>query len=100
MRGDITPDPVFAAQLLQSLFRGTRSHPGRPEGTLGQVAKAAQHGLKMQSDLQPCQHQLSRPPDLVTSAEDVIYLVFDCILCGCQVSLRLNSEGEIDGEFI
>jgi hypothetical protein len=64
------------------------------------VAKAAQDGLKMQSDLQPYQHQLSRPPDLVTSAEGVTYLVFDCILCGCQISLRLDSEGEIDGEFV
>ena len=28
MRGDTTPDPVFAARL-PSLFSGTRSHPGR-----------------------------------------------------------------------
>ena len=54
----------------------------------------------MQFDLQPCQHQLNRPPDLVTDAEGVSYLVFECILCGCQISLRLDSQGEIDGEFI
>ena len=28
------PDPVFAAQLLQSLFSGTRSHPGNSESAL------------------------------------------------------------------
>ena len=54
----------------------------------------------MQFDLQPCHHQLNRPPDLVRDAEGVSYLVFNCILWGCQISLRLDSKGEIDGEFI
>jgi hypothetical protein len=54
----------------------------------------------MQFDLQPCPHQLNRPPDLVTDAEGVSYLVFESILCGCQISLRLDSQGEIDCEFI
>ena len=54
----------------------------------------------MQFDLQPCQHQLNCPPDLVTDAEGVSYLVFEYIVCGCQISLRLDSQGEIDGEFV
>jgi len=36
----------------------------------------------------------------VTDADDISYLLFECILCGCQISLRLDSEGEINGEFI
>ncbi len=54
----------------------------------------------MQFDLQPCRHQLTRPPDLVTGADGVSYLLFECMLCGCETSLRLDSEGEVDGEFI
>lgn len=53
----------------------------------------------MQPYLKPCQHQLARPPDLVTDSDGVSYLLFECVLCGCQVILRLDSEGEIDGEF-
>jgi len=53
----------------------------------------------MQFDLQPCQHQLTRPPDLI-DVDGVSYLLFECILCGCEISLRLDSDGEIDGEFI
>jgi len=54
----------------------------------------------MQSDLQSCQHQLKRPPDLVTDDEGISFLLFECILCGCGISLRLDARGEIDGEFI
>jgi hypothetical protein len=54
----------------------------------------------MQRDLQSCRHQLKRPPDLVTDVGGTSYLLFECILCGCGISLRLDSEGEIDGEFI
>jgi len=54
----------------------------------------------MQSDLQPCRHQLKRPPDLVKDVDGVPFLLFECLVCGCGVSLRLDSEGEIDGEFI
>jgi hypothetical protein len=49
--------------------------------------------------MQPCRHQLTRPPDLV-DVDGVSYLLFECILCGCEISLRLDVEGEIDGEFI
>jgi len=54
----------------------------------------------MQFDLQTCRHCLRRPPGLVTDTDGVSYLVFECVLCGCGISLRLDSEGNIDGEFI
>lgn len=54
----------------------------------------------MPFDVQPCRHQLDRPPEVTSDVDGVSYLVFECVLCGCEVSLRLNSEGEIDGEFI
>jgi hypothetical protein len=54
----------------------------------------------MPLDVQPCRHLLNRPPDLVTDAEGVSYLLFECVLWGCQIGLRLDSAGEIDGEFI
>jgi hypothetical protein len=54
----------------------------------------------MPFDGQPCRHQLDRPPALASGVEGVSCLVFECVLCVCEVSLRLNSEGEIDGEFI
>jgi hypothetical protein len=35
----------------------------------------------------------------MTDSDGVSYLLFECILCGCQVTLRLESEAEIKGEF-
>ncbi len=64
------------------------------------MAEGTKHSLEMQFDLKTCRHQLKRPPDLVTDVDGVSYLMFECILCGCGISLRLDSEGEIDGEFI
>ena len=57
------------------------------------MAEGTEGGLGMQFDpfdLQPC---------LVTDVAGVLYLVFECILCGCEVSLRPDSQGEIDGQF-
>jgi len=54
----------------------------------------------MQLGIKACQHQLSHPPDRVTDSEGLSYLVFECILCGCEISLRLNSEDEVDLETI
>jgi hypothetical protein len=54
----------------------------------------------MHSDAKPCHHQLSRPPELITDIEGTSYLLFECVLCGCGISLRLNAEGEIDGEIV
>jgi len=54
----------------------------------------------MQFDLQPCRQRLERPPELVTDTDGISYLLFECMLCGCEISLRLDSEGEVDGEFI
>jgi len=48
----------------------------------------------------PCQHQLRHPPDRMADSEGVSYLVFDCILCGCEISLRLRSEDEADLEIV
>jgi hypothetical protein len=42
----------------------------------------------------------SYPPDLLTGSEGFSYLLFECLLCGCEISMRLNAAGEIDGEFI
>jgi hypothetical protein len=54
----------------------------------------------MAADRKACHHQLSRPPDLVTDVEGTVYLIFECLLCGCEISLRLNGEGQIEGQFI
>ncbi len=54
----------------------------------------------MDADSMPCHHQLKRPPDLVTDSEGVSYVLFECFLCGCGISIRLNTEGEIEGEFV
>ena len=55
---------------------------------------------EMQFDVQPCRHQLKRPPDLLEDVDGVTYLVFECLRCGCGISLRFDSKGELDGEFI
>ena len=34
-----------------------------------------------------------RRPDLVTDVDGVFYGLFECILCGCEISQRLDSEG-------
>ena len=54
----------------------------------------------MQANSKPCRHQLKRPPDFVTDVEGISYLLFECVLCGWGISLRLNAKGEIDGEFL
>jgi hypothetical protein len=54
----------------------------------------------MDVDPKGCHHQLSRPPSVVTVVEGISYLVFGCLLCGCEITLRLNAEGQIDAEFI
>jgi hypothetical protein len=41
-----------------------------------------------------------RPPEVVTDAVGTSFLLFECILCGCDITLRLDSEGEVDGEFV
>lgn len=47
-----------------------------------------------------CQHQLSPPPELVTDAEGVSYLLFECLLCGCEIGLKLGPDGDVEDEFI
>ena len=59
---------------------------------------AIEEGLE--ADRKPCNHQLMGPPEFVANVEGSSYLLFECVLCGCVVSLRLNAKGEIDGEFL
>ena len=74
---------------------------GCTESTLGEVAKGTKEGLRdMGFDVQPCRHQLKRPPDSFTDITGVSVLIFECILCGCQFSLTLDSKGEVDREYI
>jgi hypothetical protein len=54
----------------------------------------------MQLDLPRCRHQLKRGPEVVTDVAGTSFLLFECQLCGCGIILRLNSEGEVDGEFV
>jgi len=44
----------------------------------------------MDADSKLCRHQLKRPPDLVTDAEGVSHLLFECVLCSRGISLRLS----------
>ena len=67
------------------------------------MAKGAEErevNQKMNTDPMPCRHQLRRPPDLGTDSEGNSYLLFECLPCGCRISIRLNAEGEIEGEFV
>jgi len=50
----------------------------------------------MEVDVQPCRHQLKRPPDSFTDVTGLSFLIFECTLCGCQFGLTLDSKGEVD----
>jgi hypothetical protein len=41
-----------------------------------------------------CQHKPRRGKDLVTDVSGTQYLLFSCVLCGCNVSVKLDSEGQ------
>jgi hypothetical protein len=41
-----------------------------------------------------CQHKPRRGKDLVTDASGTQYLLFSCVLCGYDVSVKLDSEGQ------
>jgi hypothetical protein len=56
--------------------------------------------VQMQSGIESCQHQLSHPPELVTDAKGLSHLIFECVLCGSIISLRLNSDGDVDEEAV
>jgi len=47
--------------------------------------------------LAECTHALKRVPDLVTDVSGVSYLLFECLTCGSDVALRLDSDDMIDG---
>ena len=54
----------------------------------------------MTAETKSCNHQLKSPPELFTGDEGISYLLFECLLCGCGITLRLNSDGEVQGEFV
>jgi hypothetical protein len=54
----------------------------------------------VQTDLIYCRHNLKRPPELVAGIAGVSFLLFECFVCGRAISLKLDSEGEVDAEFI
>jgi len=39
----------------------------------------------MAADPKGCHHQLSRPPALVREVKGTLYLVFECLLCSCEI---------------
>jgi hypothetical protein len=41
-----------------------------------------------------CQHKPRMGKDLVTDVSGTQYLLFSCVLCGCDVSVKLNWEGQ------
>jgi hypothetical protein len=41
-----------------------------------------------------CQHKPRRGKDLVTDVSGTQYLLFSCVLCGCDVSVKLDSGGQ------
>ena len=47
-----------------------------------------------------CKHQLSRPPEVVTDVDGVRYLLFECLLCNCEIGLKLSKDGDLEDEFI
>jgi len=44
---------------------------------------------------EPCKHQLKRPPDLLVDGVGKTVLLYECIICGLQFGMELNSEGEV-----
>ena len=52
---------------------------------MGEMEEGTKDGIEMKVDVQPCRHQLNRPPDLVTDSEGTSYLLFECFLCGCEL---------------
>jgi hypothetical protein len=54
----------------------------------------------MESTGQACKHQLKRPPDLVTDGAGDSLLLFECLVCGCGIALKLDSQGVVDAEVI
>ena len=41
-----------------------------------------------------CQHKPRRGKDLVTDVSGTQYLLLSCVLCGCDVSVKLNCENQ------
>jgi len=50
----------------------------------------------MQPKVQACKHQLKRLPELLVDGVGETVLFYECVICGFQFGLILNSEGEVD----
>ena len=46
-------------------------------------------------DAETCKHQLKRLPELLVDATGETVLIYECVICGRQFGLSLNSEGEV-----
>ena len=49
---------------------------------------------------EPCGHPLKDVPGIATDGDGVSYLLFECLLCGSKIGVRLSAEGEVAEEFI
>ena len=54
----------------------------------------------MNTDSKLCNHQLKGPPELVTDAEGICYLLFECLLCSCKIGLKLSRDGDLEEQFV
>ena len=43
-----------------------------------------------------CKHQLKRPPEVLVDATGETVMIYECLICGAQFGLSLNSEGEVE----
>jgi len=43
-----------------------------------------------------CKHQLKRPPELLVDGTGETVLLYECLICGSEFGLSLNSQGEAD----
>jgi len=42
-----------------------------------------------------CKHQLQRPPEQLVDATGETVLLYECVICGLQFGLSLNSQDEV-----
>ena len=43
-----------------------------------------------------CKHPLKHPPEVLVDATGETVMVYECLICGAQFGLSLNSEGEVE----
>jgi len=42
-----------------------------------------------------CKHQLKRPPEALLDTGETV-MIYECVICGAQFALSVNSEGEVE----